>query len=249
MMGETGRDNWRKRASLLVLVLAATAAWACGGGDTPAEPTAVVEPAESQLSSGGAEQIVSEILEGTSASEGQRKAIEDLLASPEVRSDKPGAAWYLAAGLEKILTAEQVESLEAELKARRSARGERRRARSGVERAGESGEREHLAEQRRERTSAMQDRRELAQAAMRDALDLSEEQVAALDALRADRPARGEARENREERRESVAAILTEAQLRTVTLHRVLVAGWLRGHRGGGEGAHRHRRSRPESTQ
>lgn len=94
----------------------------------------------------------------------------------------------------------------------------------------------------------MQERRELVQAAMRDALDLTEEQVGALDALQADRSVRGEARVSREERREAAAAILTEAQLRTVTLHRALVAGWLRGQRGGGAGAHAHRRSSSDTA-
>ena len=247
-MGEPGRDRWKTRASFLVLTVAVAGAWACGGSDTPAEPTAVLEPAETMQSSGGSEQIVSEMLADISLSEEQRQAVEALTTSMEVQSRQPGAAWYLAAGLEKILSAEQVEGLEVELMARRTVRGEMRRTRGHGARAGESGERGDLAERRREGRAAMQERRELVQAAMRDALDLTEEQVGALDALQADRSVRGEARVSREERREAAAAILTEAQLRTVTLHRALVAGWLRGQRGGGAGAHAHRRSSSDTA-
>ena len=247
-MGAPGRDTWKRSTSLLALAVAASGVWACGGSETPAEPTAVVETAEATLSSEGPAQIVAEVLEGTTLSDAQHRAIAALLTSPKVQSGEPGAAWYLAAGLEGILTAEQVEYLQAELDARRAGRAEMRRTRGDGERTGEAAERRYPAEQRSERKAEMQERRERARAAMRDALDLTDEQVAALAALVADRPARGEAREGREERREAIAAILTEPQLRAVTLHRALVENRMHGRRGGGEGAHRHRRSRSDTA-
>lgn len=248
MIGESGRGMRKRRLALLSLAVAAGGASGCAGADTPAEPTAVLEAAESTPSEGARAQIVSEMLESITLSDEQRQAVEALLNSPQAQPGQPGAAWYLAAGLEEILTSEQVESLVADLDVQRAVREEERRRRRNGEKAREPGVREGREEQRRERRSEVRERRELARAAMRDALGLTDEQVAALEALRADRPDRGEARESREERREAVAAILTEAQLRAVRLHRVLVAGWLHGHRGSGEGAHRHRRSRPETA-
>lgn len=248
MFGESGRGRHKKRLALLAIAVAASGTSGCAGADTPAEPTAVLETAESTLSAGGRAQIVSGMLESTTLSDEQRQAVEALLNSPEVQPGQPGAAWYVAAGLEEILTSEQVESLVADLDAKRAVRGEERRRRRNAESTDEPGVRQDLDSQRRERRSEVQERRELARTAMRDALGLTDEQVAAFEALRADRPDRGEARESREERREAVAAILTEAQLRAVTLHRVLVAGRLHGHRGGPAGAQRHRRSRPQSA-
>ncbi len=129
------------------------------------------------------------------------------LSREEMRSRAESVHEAIRAEIEPLLTQEQ--------------RGQLQEREAGVE------ERREAAGEHRE---AALERREAQHAAMVDALGLTDEQIAVLDALREGRPggsARGgdEARsEIRDAHRAVLAEVLTEEQQEIVTLHRALAA-------------------------
>jgi hypothetical protein len=196
------------------------------------------------VTTGGLEQTIAEMIADLSLSDDQMQAVDGILASEEASSGGPGSGWYIAARLQEILTPEQVTTLEEELQSRAPSHGTMRR-RGGAP-PETSAQREEPSERRKERRSEMRIRREVAQSAMHDALGLTVDQITSLRALRADRLASGGGSEIREQRRAAAAAILTEAQRRTVVLHRALIARSMPGDRGDGPGDRARRRVREE---
>jgi hypothetical protein len=232
----------RRRRWMVLTAFAATVMVACGGGDGPSEPTGELDSSVSVVTTGGLEQTIAEMIADLSLSDEQMQAFGGVLASEEANAGGPGSGWYIAARLQEILTPEQVATLQEELPSRAPPHGTmRRRGGAPPER---SAQRQEPSERWKKQRSELRMRRELAQSAMHDALGLTDEQITALRALRADRPASGGGSESREQRRAAAAAILTEAQRRTVVLHRALIARLMPVHRGDGPGDRGRRRVR-----
>jgi len=234
----------RRRRWLVLTAFAATVMVACGGGNGPSEPTGELDSSVSIVTTGGLEQTIAAMIADLSLSDEQMQSLDGMLASEEANAGGPGSGWYVAARLQEILTSEQVATLEEELPSRAPPHGTMRR-RGGAPPEG-SAQQQEPSERGKKQRSEMRIRRDLAQSAMQDALGLTDEQITALRALRGDRTASGGASENREQRRAAAAAILTEAQRRTVVLHRALITRLMPGHRGDGPGDRGRRRVREE---
>lgn len=135
-MGGTGRSRGRRIRGVGLIVALGGIGVACGGSLTETE--ALTESAVPE-SDAGDYSVVTDLMEGLELTDDQALAVSDVLDAYRGREMEPGTSWYVAADLQKILTSEQIGTLEA---GRAEARAERPGRRAGRQGRNDSGWRE-----------------------------------------------------------------------------------------------------------
>jgi Spy/CpxP family protein refolding chaperone len=130
------------RATLILTGLAAFGVASCGGEDAPTEPAGGSVVSEGLLADTDLAGRLDELTQALGLSDEQLEAIQEVAARHGDRENEPGAAWYVAAELQAILSSDQVselDGLQAAARARsrmergaRSATGDSARDRQGT---------------------------------------------------------------------------------------------------------------------
>lgn len=174
-MGRMGIGNRgiRSRGALVLAGLAAFGFSACGGEDAPTEPVGGSVVSTDLLADADLGSAIGELTKSLGLSDEQVTAIQELAAQHADQERAPGAAWYAAAGLQTILSSDQISAIDTQLAAARS--------RIRMERDERSTTREGTGD--RSRPGARSSRGMSGQGHGYAWLDLTEEQQAQIEAV------------------------------------------------------------------
>lgn len=118
-MGRLGIGNrgGRSRGALVLVGLAAFGLAACGREDAPTEPVGGSAVSTDLVADADLGSAIGELTKSLGLSDEQVSAIQELAAQHEDQERAPGAAWYAAVGLQRILSSEQISTIDTQLAA------------------------------------------------------------------------------------------------------------------------------------
>ena len=124
-----GTGGVRISGAIVLAGLAAFGLAACGAEDAPTEPVGGAVVSDELLANADLGSAISGLTESLGLSDEQLAAIQVLTARNQGEEPVAGAAWYVAADLQEILTSDQIAELDSQIRAARDRvrmeRGER----------------------------------------------------------------------------------------------------------------------------